>query len=123
MRKIPGSVVAALTPEGGISERLDQRTELGIFRIVQELVSNSLKHANAANITISLSKQGKNVVLQYSDDGIGFDMEKASKGNGLGLQNLESRASMIHGTLDIQSSPGNGFQATLSVNTTADAPH
>lgn len=117
------SLKATCDMRNKVNERLDKQTELGVFRIVQELVNNTLKHARANSITVQLELLADRLHLQYADDGVGFDLEKARKSNGLGLQNLESRAAMIHGKLEIDSAPGQGFRASLTIKNPTYASH
>ncbi|MBL7804889.1 MAG: sensor histidine kinase [Saprospiraceae bacterium] len=90
----------------------DATTELNLFRIVQELCSNTLKYARATRINILLLKTPTGRQLYYSDDGQGFDPD-TSAGKGLGMKNLESRAKLINGNLTIQTAPGQGFEAKI----------
>lgn len=91
----------------------DTATELHLFRIVQELCNNTLKYAQASRINIRLQQAAGKKQLFYSDNGRGFDPGSVA-GKGLGLKNLESRAKMIHAELQIRTSPGNGFQASVT---------
>lgn len=74
-----------------------------IYRIIQESISNIVKHAQATKATVSLSMESKTVTLVIADNGHGFDVEAASKG--LGLRTIQERVAGMGGTLDIQSSP------------------
>jgi signal transduction histidine kinase len=86
----------------GFENRLSEAIELNLFRIIQELVSNTIKHADAKQLNIQLLKRQDAVVLIVEDDGKGFKM--TNNGNfGLGLMNIESRAKTINATLDIES--------------------
>lgn len=88
-------------------------TELQLFRIVQELISNSLKYAQATRISIELQKTMQGNRLIYHDNGQGFD-PSALQRKGLGLKNLESRTHMIGASLSLETSPGQGFTAAVS---------
>ena len=93
------------------SEGLDKcgRTEieLALFRITQELISNTVKHAAAKHVEIQLNCTEMEVMYQYQDDGIGFD--KALVRRGLGIQNITSRVEMNGGQLTYHTdSPGFG---------------
>lgn len=88
------------------------QTEFQLFRVVQELISNSLKYAQASRISIELMKNDAHKCLLYHDNGQGFD-QSAVKRNGLGLKNLVSRTRMIGASLKIETSPGHGFGATV----------
>jgi signal transduction histidine kinase len=100
-------------------ERLEARKELLLFRILQELLNNSLKHAQASLITVDLNKATGNVRLTYTDNGLGFDYKPASQGNGgasgLGLKNLESRVSLLNGTFHFNSAKGKGVKAEIVI--------
>jgi len=85
---------------------VDDQFKLNIYRIVQEQLNNILKHANANEMTISLSQNQYAISLIVSDDGVGFDTYKKSKGIGLG--NIRSRAISYNGTADFISQPGQG---------------
>ncbi|WP_321300150.1 tetratricopeptide repeat protein [Marinifilum fragile] len=91
----------------------DYEKKINLIRIVQELKANSLKHANASSIVISFSRVQNKVRLDYSDNGIGFDLEEVKKGNG--LHNIQERVELLSGKLDWQSSPGNGVSFHLTV--------
>ena len=83
---------------------LSEKLKLTIFRIVQEQLNNIFKHAKASNIIITIQQEGEILRLSIKDDGIGFD--PAKKRNGVGLQNITSRAELLNGTVLIKSSPG-----------------
>ncbi len=89
-------------------KRLKKSIELSLFRIIQELSNNSLKHSNASKISLILMSTYNNINLEYKDDGIGFDFEKKSNmpNGGLGLGNIESRLSALDGKFEIKSEEG-----------------
>lgn len=87
---------------------LDQTTALNFFRVVQELLSNSIKHAAAKNISILLWHNEQETGLTYQDDGRGFAMENHHLKKGLGIQNIESRLQIINATYRLESQPGKG---------------
>ena len=93
--------------KGVDEEELDERLQLTIFRIVQEQLTNILKHANATSATINLTKQGNEIVLLISDNGKGCDILK--EGKGVGIINIRSRAELYHGTVTTISNPGEGY--------------
>lgn len=80
---------------------LNQRVE--ILRIVQEAVTNILKHARASVVNIFLYKKGSEIVLHISDNGKGFDPQKVKAGSGLGLKSISERAARLNGRLEISS--------------------
>ncbi len=90
---------------------LAEEIELQVFRIIQELINNILKHSGATQIDINLTIKEDKVVLVVEDNGQGFDSKKIS--TGLGFQNIDRRATAISGTYKIQSSIGKGCQFKL----------
>jgi signal transduction histidine kinase len=96
-------------------EALGEKLKLTIFRIVQEQMSNITKHSQAKKASISLINEDDNVVLEVSDNGIGFN--PSLKRTGLGLRNMTSRAEVNNGTLTINSQPGAGCIITVSFPT------
>ncbi|MFY7911175.1 MAG: sensor histidine kinase [Emticicia sp.] len=103
----------------GINEkqRFDKKIELTIYRLIQELVNNALKHAEAKEISLKLSTQDKKIIFTFTDDGKGFDFNAVRNDpkRGLGLRNMESRLSVINGSIDIQSSVGNGTITKIEI--------
>lgn len=98
--------------------RLQPQTELLIFRIVQELLQNSLKHAAASLILIELGLEGQRLVLRFEDNGKGFDYEAklaAAELLGLGLLNLQNRVNLLNGILDFYSEPGKGTKISIQI--------
>ena len=95
----------------------DKMVELNIYRVLQELIKNSIKHGNASAITIRLSLGVEQVKLEYQDNGKGFDMEamKTSK-KGLGMKSIESRMEMINAQLRVQSAIGEGVVVNINWN-------
>lgn len=85
---------------------IDKKKEIIIFRMLQEFISNVLKHAQASELAISVSMQNGKVHIQATDDGVGFDHENIEANNG--LLNLESRAKLIGADLTLDSKIGEG---------------
>jgi signal transduction histidine kinase/Tfp pilus assembly protein PilF len=108
----------------GIKERLPERIEITLYRIVQELINNIIKHARANEVLIQLTKQEDELHLLVEDNGIGFDWNEANKKGGLGLGSLQSRIDYLDGSLEVDSSPGQGscFMIGLSLNTEEKNP-
>lgn len=95
-------------------ERFDSNIEVILYRVVCELINNSLKHARCTAITLSLDLEGDNLVLNYSDNGCGFKVAEVMD-KGMGLSNINSRISSLHGTFRIDSAPNRGTKAYASV--------
>lgn len=88
------------------SIKLKEKFKLNIFRIIQEQLNNIIKHSNARNVIIALSSKNSEITIRIADDGVGFDSTAPRRG--IGLTNIESRAKLYNGTLEIISSPGHG---------------
>lgn len=98
----------------GMEDRLPLKIELNFFRIIQELVSNVIKHADAKQLNIQVLKRQDALVLIVEDDGKGFEVANDSD-FGIGLMNVESRVESINATLDVESEPGKG--TTIRIRT------
>lgn len=95
---------------------LNSDIEIVAYRIVSELINNTLKHSGARNININIEKINKELIIQYIDDGKGFDVKKQLKsGKGNGLSNIVSRLQSISGNIDIKSIPGQGVKVDISI--------
>ncbi len=95
-------------------ERFDADVEVILYRVICELINNSLKHSGATDAKLDLTYEGNSIFLDYSDNGHGFDPGSDS-GSGMGLANIASRINTLNGTLDISSSKGNGMSASIKV--------
>ena len=80
-------------------ETLQPDVQLHLFRIIQELVSNSLKHGNASDVEIHFTKNKDRNTCIYCDNGIGFDLSGGLNKSGLGLKNIESRLKLLQSEL------------------------
>jgi len=99
--------------------RLNQQIEVVMYRVVSELINNTIKHANANNIQIHITRENNSLNLVYIDDGIGFDPDKISnkKELGMGLHNILSRIKSLNGISNIQSNPDiGGMMAIVNIN-------
>lgn len=105
------------------SERFETDIEVILYRVICELINNSLKHAACTSVNLSLSQNGPALVLDYSDNGRGFNPQ-AMMDCGMGLSNIASRINSLGGSFDIVSSKGAGMRASIRVNTVQEpAPH
>lgn len=95
-------------------ENLPQKVSLNIYRIVQEQLTNIIKHAYAKNVVISLNRDNNDLSLLIKDDGIGFDVSK--KGNGVGFTNIKTRAKLFNGMMEIDSAPAEGCILHVQLN-------
>lgn len=91
-----------------IDGKLDKNTEISLYRIIQEVVNNMLKHSEAKIISIDLQRKESKVYLNIRDNGKGFDVKEIENSSGLGWKNIYSRLLMIGGNINIESNPGIG---------------
>jgi signal transduction histidine kinase len=101
----------------GEQKRLPENMEIMLYRIVQEMVNNTIKHADAKNIELKMKIFPGQLIIKYSDDGMGFKVEEImqKESGSLGLKNMQSRIGFLKGEMDIQSSPGEGVNYTIQV--------
>jgi two-component system sensor histidine kinase UhpB len=93
---------------------LSPETELAIYRVVQESLTNVSRHAEASRVEVSLEKGIGSVVLRVSDDGRGFDADAPPNGHG-GLRGMRERAVLIGGALAIKTGHTGGVEVRLEV--------
>jgi len=91
---------------------LTKEQQLNFFRIIQELLNNTLKYAQAKKVSIKFMRLSKFNALIYKDDGIGFKNSNVKKG--MGLTNIESRVSFLKANHLIKTSPNNGFEINIT---------
>lgn len=101
----------------GFSERLNTTTETILFRVIQECINNSIKHAEASTLHISLIHDNDGISVTIEDNGKGFSKDRQQNEDGMGLSNIKSRIQFLKGTVDIDSSPGNGTLVAIHVPT------
>jgi signal transduction histidine kinase/Flp pilus assembly protein TadD len=97
------------------AERLPENKEIMLYRVIQELVNNTLKHAAAKKIRISLTMVPDALEVFYSDDGKGFNVEEKVESKSIGLQSIQSRINFLNGKLDIVSAPGEGTRYSMTI--------
>ncbi|NOG58545.1 MAG: sensor histidine kinase [Bacteroidetes bacterium] len=93
---------------------LDQSAILGLYRIVQELVSNTLKHANASEISVQTNSDGTTFNLIYEDNGKGFNPKEVKQG--IGLENIKARVKKMNGSLHVDAEKGRGSIFIVELN-------
>jgi len=98
----------------GIVEKLDPKIELTIYRCITELLNNTMKHAEATEITLRIRPEGDRLLIHYSDNGKGF-IPAAGKKDGMGLSNITNRVESIGGTVLVLSSPNAGVAFNISL--------
>lgn len=99
----------------GLENRLENSVEIGIYRMIQEIINNILKHAQAKNIIIQLNKIEDSISITIEDNGVGFNVEEKKKSGGLGLASIEARAKKLSGIYRIDSSLGRGSISIIEI--------
>ena len=92
----------------GVPKALPVDASLCLFRVAQEALSNAARHAGASAVTVLLSPSGRGLRLAVSDNGSGFDPARSRDRPSLGLASMRERVRLVHGQLDIESTPGRG---------------
>ncbi|HEY2437562.1 MAG TPA: GAF domain-containing sensor histidine kinase, partial [Solirubrobacteraceae bacterium] len=98
---------------GGDQDRLEPELETGIYRIVQEALTNAVKHGDAKRAAVELVEDERTIHIGIRDDGCGFDPSAAT--SGFGLVGMRERVELLNGELTVESAPGNGTQITVSL--------
>ncbi|AWI25556.1 tetratricopeptide repeat-containing sensor histidine kinase [Flavobacterium pallidum] len=91
----------------------DANVEHQLYRITQELINNTLKYAQAKNVSLDILKRDGQIVLMYEDDGIGYDITRIHRGHG--LDNIQKRAESVGGTAEFDSMPGAGARTIIEI--------
>jgi signal transduction histidine kinase len=98
----------------GFKERSDEKIELVLYRIVQEIISNIIKHAEAKKVSIELVRHDDELILIIEDDGRGFDTAK-TENHGIGLKNIATRVEYLNGNVNFDSSIGKGTSVVIEI--------
>ena len=95
-------------------DALDSTYELHVFRIIQELINNSIRHGKATKIDVLFQENLNNFMLEYQDNGIGFNKEDINQKKGLGMKNIESRVELLNGEFKIKTAIDEGILMTIN---------
>lgn len=99
---------------GALSEELDEHIQLNIYRIIQELLSNAIRHSNADKILVQCLQNQDTFLITVEDNGKGFDPDNVQS-SGIGLVNLRNRVNYLKGEMHIDAAPGQGTHINLSL--------
>ena len=94
---------------------IDQTTAITIYRIVQELINNTIKHAGAANAIVQLTKSNNTLSLTVEDDGKGFDKNLLNAAKGIGWSNIQNRVDFLKALLDVKTENGKGTSVLIEL--------
>lgn len=100
----------------GMDARIDKSTEIIVYRIVQELLNNIMKHAVATETFVQLIRENNRLNIVVEDNGKGFDTALLEQHKGAGWVNIRSRVDYLKGQLDIHSEPGKGTLVNIEFN-------
>lgn len=113
-----GSSNIHFTFEGEVVlKNLPEWVGLTLFRAIQQILSNSITHANPQNISVKLEMTKKHLSIEIKDDGIGFDPAKIDEKEGIGIMSIRHRIQSVGGQTIIQSEPGKGTSFTILIST------
>jgi signal transduction histidine kinase len=99
----------------GFENRANSNTETILYRVIQECVNNTLKHAGATHLDISLIKDHDGISATIEDDGRGMNINDAEEQGGMGLKNIRSRVQFLKGSIEFHSQPGNGTLVAIHI--------
>lgn len=102
-----------------IDTRIDQTLELILYRVITELINNTVKHAEATHINIGLERIDRIFQLTYTDDGIGFNKDRVMKeefASGMGIRNMISRLRSVNGSFKVHSQEGRGMLVVVEID-------
>ncbi len=113
IQKIDQKVLKISLHMEGFDERLKPETESVLYRILQECVTNVIKHSGANRLDISLLRNEDGMDITIEDNGRGFDVRQ--KVTGIGLQNIQARIQYLKGNIDLSSEPGRGTSVAIFI--------
>ncbi|MBI2966682.1 MAG: DUF5112 domain-containing protein [Bacteroidetes bacterium] len=99
----------------GLEKRMDNSKEINIYRIIQELLNNGLKHSGATEIIVQLTRDERELTVTVEDNGKGFDVPAAGEASGIGWKNILSRIAFLKGAVNVDSQPGKGTTVAMDV--------
>ena len=98
-----------------VNEYFTESTSLNFYRLIQECLTNIIKHAKAKSVTLSIKKQSNAIITLISDNGKGFNVNDSKKKNSLGLKTIFERIRIMNGNISIDSQPNNGTSFIFSI--------
>jgi signal transduction histidine kinase len=110
-----GNLQASVTLATGDLPVLEQPRALALYRVIQELLTNTIRHAQACRVTLVFHAEKDRLTIRYTDNGIGFDPGQGPA-KGMGMHNIESRLGMIGARYSVITSPKKGFTMEIELN-------
>jgi signal transduction histidine kinase len=106
----------AVKVSGSDVSHLEMPMMVNIYRIVQELVNNSIKHGGASQVNIHISNKKDTIDIRVKDNGKGFSVNKVAQSpSGTGLSSIRNRINLYHGSMNIESAPGKGTNVFIQL--------
>ncbi len=115
LNKIDSKVLKVNVYAEGLNERLPSNIETVLYRVVQECVNNTIKHAQANTLDLSLIKDEDGISITIEDNGKGFDLNTLKKKDGIGIQNLQTRIGYLNGTIEWDTAPDKGTVVSIHI--------
>jgi len=111
---IPGKLKVQVIPFG-MTKRFENAMEVNLFRMIQEILTNAIKHAEATEITVSLTQDEDSINIIIEDNGKGFNPKSITKKEGMGLNNITKKVEQLNGTFNIDSFEGKGTTILIDI--------
>lgn len=99
----------------GMDSRMEQEKETVLYRVIQEVIANIIKHARASELTLQLIRHEKELSIMIEDNGVGFDTSQLNSFSGIGLKNIISRIEFVNGSVHFDSTPGRGTNVIIEI--------
>lgn len=113
---IPGKLQIQIVPFG-FNERIENTLEISIFRMIQELATNIIKHSQATEAVIHLTHHEDNINIIIEDNGVGFNSSKLETADGMGLNTIKKKTAQLGGSFTIDTTPGKGTTIIIDIPT------
>ncbi len=113
--KIDNSILNVNLETSGLNERLDSNIETVLYRVIQESVNNVIKHSGANQLDIQMNIDDSEITVTIEDNGKGFDVSNKDNFEGIGLKNIITRVEFLKGTVEWDSTPGNGTLVAIHI--------
>ena len=99
----------------GLNKRIENTIEISVFRIIQELITNTIKHSEAKNATINIAAYDNNLNIIIEDNGKGFDIDKVNLKDGMGISSIKTRIAHLKGNFTVDSTLGKGSSVIINI--------
>ncbi|MBG8553128.1 PAS domain S-box protein [Hymenobacter guriensis] len=115
VKRIPAHTLDVDLNLSGLDKALPPLLDIAIYRIMQELLSNVMKHAKAHEVFVQVARADDHLHLSVEDDGVGFDAGQLKKAKGIGLPGIRTRVELLGGTFTLRTHPGKGSTVTIQL--------